>query len=120
MSYHAAMPHSESVTYVIAPAVALQYAISLFPVQAEFVRKLAEASGRPVKSAHVANWLRRGHRGERGDGCGRGVSEEFAPSVEAITGVPCEVLRPNVNWAQVRNREKPEVPAALYEFARQH
>lgn len=110
----------ESVTTVIDPVVALQYAISLFPVQADFVRALATASGHEVKSAHVANWLRRGHRGERGDGCGRGVSEEFAPHVEAITGVPCELLRPNVNWAQVRDRAKPETPSALLEFAARH
>lgn len=111
------MSTPETATAVIDPAVALQYAISLFPVQADFVRALAKASHKQVKSGHVANWLRRGHKGARGQGCGRGVSEEFAPHVEAISGVPCEVLRPNVNWAQVRGRPQPAIPQELVAFA---
>jgi hypothetical protein len=109
-----------SATTVIDPVVALKYAISCFTHQADFVRALAAAAQKEVKSAHIANWLRRGHKGERGDGCGRGVSEEFAPHVEAITGVPCECLRPNVNWALVRNRPAPEIPAGLLELAEKH
>lgn len=112
------MTTTETATTVIDPVVALQYAISLYDTQADFVRALAAKAEKEVKSAHVANWLRRGHKGERGDGCGRGVSEEFAPHVEAITGVPAECLRPNVNWKQIRNNPAPQIPQKLLELAR--
>ncbi len=111
------MMTTKAATIVIDPAVALQFAIGRFESQAAFVRALAASAGKEVKSAHVANWLRRGHRGERGDGCGRGVSEEFAPHVEAISGVPCECLRPNVNWSQVRGRPQPAIPEGLLALA---
>ncbi|PAT31860.1 Cro/Cl family transcriptional regulator [Vandammella animalimorsus] len=32
----------------------------------------------------------------------RAVPARFCPDIEAATGVPCEELRPDVNWAVLR------------------
>lgn len=34
-----------------------------------------------------------------------GVPAERCPDIEALTGVRCEELRPDVNWAVLRNTE---------------
>jgi DNA-binding transcriptional regulator YdaS (Cro superfamily) len=34
-----------------------------------------------------------------------GVPAEHCPNVEALTGVRCEELRPDVNWAVLRGKE---------------
>ncbi len=38
----------------------------------------------------VANWLK------------RGAPMEKCPAIESLTGVPCEVLRPDVNWDEFK------------------
>ncbi|USE81135.1 helix-turn-helix domain-containing protein [Cupriavidus gilardii] len=43
-----------------------------------------------VTTNRLANWLK------------RGVPAERCPDIEAATGVPCEVLRPDVNWQVLR------------------
>ncbi|WP_434033567.1 YdaS family helix-turn-helix protein [Cupriavidus sp. a3] len=49
------------------------------------LKKLADALGEK-RTQTVANWLKRGAPMER------------CPAIESITGVPCEQLRPDVNW----------------------
>lgn len=36
----------------------------------------------------------------------RGVPADSCPDIEAATGVRCEELRPDVNWAVLRKRRK--------------
>lgn len=48
-----------------------------------------------VQSA-IANWLKR-----------EKVPAEYCPSIEDATGVTCEELRPDVNWAVVRGQPLP-------------
>jgi len=50
--------------------------------------KLASALGR--EKASVSRWKK-----ER-------VPAEFCPEIERLTGVRCEALRPDVNWAVLR------------------
>jgi DNA-binding transcriptional regulator YdaS (Cro superfamily) len=39
----------------------------------------------------------------------RGIPPEHCPDIEALTGIPCEVLRPGVNWSVLR-RPAPKAP----------
>jgi DNA-binding transcriptional regulator YdaS (Cro superfamily) len=50
---------------------------------------LAQALGR--KKAAVSRWML------------EGVPVAVCPDIEALTGVRCEELRPDVNWAVLRN-----------------
>lgn len=36
------------------------------------------------------------------------VPADYCPDIEAITGVLCEELRPDVNWSVLRTQNKPE------------
>lgn len=47
-----------------------------------------------VTTNRLANWLK------------RGVPAERCPDVEAATGVPCEKLRPDVNWHVLRQTSR--------------
>ncbi|QEZ47208.1 transcriptional regulator [Cupriavidus oxalaticus] len=49
------------------------------------LKKLADALGKK-RTQTVANWLT------------RGAPTEECPAIESVTGVPCELLRPNVDW----------------------
>lgn len=51
---------------------------------------LSARMGRHVSKASVSRWKR-----ER-------VPAEVCPDIEAITGVQCEELRPDVNWSVLR------------------
>jgi DNA-binding transcriptional regulator YdaS (Cro superfamily) len=56
--------------------------------------QLLTERGRKVSKASVSRWKR-----ER-------VPAEICPDIEAITGVPCEELRPDVHWDVLRGRCK--------------
>jgi len=60
--------------------------------------KLAAAVGNGVLRQHVEHWQKVGR-----------VSAAKAPDVERATGVPCEQLCPEVNWAVVRGAPEPAV-----------
>lgn len=51
--------------------------------------KLANSLGKPQNV--VSNWLT------------RGAPIEACPDIEAITGVPCEELRPQTDWKKFRD-----------------
>lgn len=70
---------------------ALREAIAKFTSQADFITALREHSHKPIASAHVANWIKRG-----------GVTADIAMNIEAISGVKVERLRPGASWHVVR------------------
>lgn len=43
------------------------------------------------------------------------VPSDYCPDIEAITGVPCEELRPDVNWAVLRTAPAPSERGATSE-----
>ncbi len=53
--------------------------------------KLASAIGGKVIRQHVEHWLK-----------AKKVPADRAPDVERVTGIPCEILCPDVNWSVVR------------------
>lgn len=53
--------------------------------------KLAAMVGCGVLRQHVEHWKKVGY-----------VSARWAPDVERVSGVPCEKLCPDVNWAVLR------------------
>ena len=58
-----------------------------------------EKAKRPVSNAAISQWVLRG----------KGASASFAPAIEAVAGVPCEALRPDVSWDVLRATVKPPV-----------
>jgi DNA-binding transcriptional regulator YdaS (Cro superfamily) len=54
--------------------------------------------GRTVSKASISRWKK-----ER-------VPAEVCPDIEALTGITCERLRPDVNWAVLRRRRKSDRP----------
>src|SRR5438874_1604035 len=56
---------------------------------------LLTANGRKVSKASISRWKK-----ER-------VPAEACPDIEAITGIPCEELRPDVSWAVLRDAKTP-------------
>ena len=74
-------------------AAALERAIEArHKSQAEFQRALSAFTGKPVTSSHIHNWRTR-------DG---GAPAAFCPAIEHLTGVRCEELCEEVNWAVLR------------------
>lgn len=57
--------------------------------------KFASALGGGVLRQHVEHWIKSGR-----------VSAEKCPDVEALTGIKCEELRPDVNWAVLRKQPR--------------
>ncbi len=57
----------------------------------------ALASGLGLRQSHISNWLTRGK-----------VSAEYCPAIERLTErkVTCEQLRPDVDWAYLREAVK--------------
>jgi DNA-binding transcriptional regulator YdaS (Cro superfamily) len=55
---------------------------------------LSARIGRPVAKSSVSQWKR-----------GR-VPAERCPDIEAITGIRCEELRPDVDWSVLRKQTK--------------
>jgi DNA-binding transcriptional regulator YdaS (Cro superfamily) len=70
------------------PADALKRACQIVGSQTELARKLNRTK------AAVSRWLK------------EGVPAEVCPDIEKLTGVPCEDLRPNVNWSVLRRKKK--------------
>lgn len=69
---------------------ALDRAVHAAGSKAALARKLNERGHHITGHATVYQW-----------GLTR-VPAEYCPDIEAITGVKCEELRPDVNWAQLR------------------
>lgn len=67
---------------------ALKHATEVCGSQAELARRLG------IATQVVNNWARRGN-----------IPAEYCPSIEKATGgqVVCESLRPDVDWAFLRN-----------------
>jgi DNA-binding transcriptional regulator YdaS (Cro superfamily) len=72
------------------PKTALQRAIEQVGSKAELARRLNER-GRSITGPAVYQWERQDR-----------VPAEYCPDIEAITGIACELLRPDVNWAVLR------------------
>jgi DNA-binding transcriptional regulator YdaS (Cro superfamily) len=71
----------------------LNEAIAKVGPASAFAAKLTEIrNGEQITAARVWNWVNRDKR----------APAEFCPDIEALTGVPCEDLRPDVNWAVLR------------------
>lgn len=76
------------------------------PTPAEALKRACRELGSQTKLANaldrtkaaVSRWLK------------DGVPAEVCPDIEKLTGVPCEDLRPDVNWSVLRRR-KPKQPA---------
>lgn len=60
---------------------------------------LARAFG--VSKAAVSQWFAKKN----------GVPAERCPDIEALTGVRCEALRPDVNWSVLRNTTQDKAAA---------
>ena len=87
-------------TYVFlfpSSADALLAAINQFDSQAAFYRALTERAKKTITKAAVSQWKRRGH----------GAPSDFAPDIEAISGVPCEELCRDVSWEVLRRDTPP-------------
>lgn len=82
----------------ITPVDALRRAIKIAGGQSALAVKLPLSSeGRPVSQARVSLWILRDKK----------APSEVCPDIEALTGVRCEELRPDVNWAVLRRKVKP-------------
>lgn len=81
------------------PVEALERAIKLAGGQTAFADALTKRrvaikgpGEEPVSQARVWNWLRRDKK----------APAEFCPDIEALWGVACEELAPDVDWAVLR------------------
>jgi DNA-binding transcriptional regulator YdaS (Cro superfamily) len=72
----------------------IEQAIAMFE---NSTTKLARAVGGNVLRQHIEHWKKVGK-----------VPAEKAPDVEKVTGIPCEVLCPDTNWAVVRGIPAPQ------------
>lgn len=75
-----------------AARAALRLAIGKCGSQAAFARVLSNRMRMAISAQRVWNWLNRDD----------GAPAEVCPTIEVITGIPCEQLRPNVDWASLR------------------
>lgn len=73
---------------------ALKNAIERSGSQAGLARKLG------ISQQVVNNWCRRGN-----------VPAEYCPAIERVTGVRCELMRPDVDWAYLRGTDCERVAA---------
>lgn len=74
------------------PVDALADAIRLADGQSALAEKLSAVAPAPVSQARVWNWIKRDQR----------APAEMCPLIERVTGVACERLRPDVDWAYLR------------------
>ena len=74
------------------PVDALADAVRLADGQSALADKLSAVAPAPVSQARVWNWINRDHR----------APAEMCPLIERVTGVVCERLRPDVDWAYLR------------------
>jgi DNA-binding transcriptional regulator YdaS (Cro superfamily) len=91
------------------PVDALNRAISAVKTQSALAAGLTAASkargGEEVTAARIWNWVNRDKK----------APAEFCPDIEDLTGVRCEDLAPDVNWAVLRKNKKPKAAAAQVE-----
>lgn len=84
------------------PVDALNRAVAVIGSQASLAVGLTAAvkarGGEPITSARIWNWLNRDRK----------APAEFCPDIENLTGVRCEDLAPDVNWAVVRKNKRPK------------
>lgn len=74
----------------ISPKDAIARAIAQAGGKTALMRKLNER-GHDIKSHNVVSqWV------------GNGTPAKYCPDIEAITGVACELLQPEVNWSVLR------------------
>ena len=72
----------------------IDQAIRIAEGMTSLMRKLNEC-GHDIKGhATIYQWKQTGR-----------VPAEYCPDIEAITGVRCEALRPDVNWAVLRAKK---------------
>ena len=79
---------------------ALQHAIAVADGQTSLALKLTEhflalGSDRRVTQANVWSWLNSKNPDLM-------PPAEYCPAIERVTGVPCETLRPDIDWAVLR------------------
>lgn len=75
------------------PVDALFEAVTRAGGQAALAKQISTLSPKPISQANVWNWLRRDLR----------APAEVCPLIERLTQVLCEDLRPDVDWAYLRN-----------------
>jgi len=75
------------------PVDALIEAVKLAGGQSALAEKLSALAPSPVSQARVWNWVNRDQR----------APAEMCPFIERLTGVQCERLHPDVDWAYLRN-----------------
>lgn len=84
------------------PVDALKRAVELAGGQSALAGKLPHFDGEPITPARVWNWVNRDLKSPA----------EFCPDIEEITGVRCEELRPDVNWAVLRKQPRKQKATA--------
>lgn len=89
--------------YQETPVDALNRAAKIAGGQSSLASKLSKTrGGEPITAARVWNWVNREEK----------APAEFCPDIESLTGVRCEELRPDVNWAVLRKNKKPKAAPA--------
>lgn len=87
----------------ITPVDALKQAVDFSGGQSSFASKLASRrNDGGVSQAQVWNWINRGN----------GAPATYCPDIEALTGIKCELLRPDTNWAVLRKQPRKAKEAA--------
>lgn len=83
--------------YQETPVDALIRAVEDAGGQSAMASKLSAArQGEPITAARVWNWVNRDKK----------APADFCPDIEELTGIPCEALRPDVNWSVLRKGAK--------------
>lgn len=97
--FRVSFPETAMDTELITP---LETACRTVGGASQLAKLLTDRLGRTVSKASVSRWKK------------DGIPAEVCPDIEALTGVPCEDLKPKVNWAVLRTRKptrKPPQPA---------
>lgn len=101
MWFCAAFAYDRRMASKLTPLRAIRAAIKAAGGPTALARQLS-ARGRVIRSAQVIQgWVTT-----------RRVPADHCPDVEAITGVRCEDLRPDVNWSVLRGCTCPDKQAA--------
>jgi len=82
----------------------LRLAIDRANGQTALARALSH-HGRVLTQGHVQKWLRSPNPDKM-------PPAEYCPAIERVTGVPCETLRPDIDWAVLRGVCKCEAEKA--------
>lgn len=81
------------------PVDALMDAIERAGGQSALATKLSKTAKESISHARVWNWINRGKK----------APAELCPLIERVTGVACERLRPDVDWAYLRSTAASEL-----------